>query len=68
MKNVNLELELKTIRDKEKNSDLLLQVKKILLEDEISRTEISNQLSLKNEAINKNALVFDLLKTSFAQK
>lgn len=63
MKNVNLELKLKTIRDKEKNSDLLLQVEKILLEDEISRTEISNTLSLKNEAINKNALVFDLLKT-----
>jgi ABC-type ATPase involved in cell division len=41
MKNVNLELELKTIRDKEKNSDLLLQVEKILLEDEISRNEIS---------------------------
>ena len=44
MKNVNLELELKTIRDKEKNSDLLLLVEKILLEDEISRNEISNQL------------------------
>lgn len=63
MKNVNLELELKTIRDKEKNSDLLLQVEKILLEDEISRNEISNTLSLKNEEATKNALAFDFLKT-----
>jgi len=63
MKNINLELELKTIRDKEKNSDLLLQVEKILLDDEISRNEISNKLSQNNDVSNKNALIFDLLKT-----
>jgi len=63
MKNVNLELELNAIRDKEKNSDLLLQVEKLLIEDEISRNSILNKLSSKNEDSNKNALVFDLLKT-----
>jgi hypothetical protein len=63
MKNVNLELKLKAIRDKEKNSDLLLQVEKILIDDEISRNEILNKLLFKNEDSNKNALVFDLLKT-----
>ena len=63
MKNVNLELELIAIRDKEKNSDLLLQVEKLLIEDEISRNSILNKLSSKNEDSNKNALVFDLLKT-----
>ena len=63
MKNVNLELELIAIRDKEKNSDLLLQVEKILIDDEISRNAILNKLSFKNENSNKNALVFDLLKT-----
>ena len=63
MKNVNLELELNAIRDKEKNSDLLLQVEKLLIEDEISRNSILNKLSFKNEDSNKNALVFDLLKT-----
>jgi hypothetical protein len=63
MKNVDLELELNAIRDKEKNSDLLLQVEKLLIEDEISRNSILNKLSSKNEDSNKNALVFDLLKT-----
>ena len=63
MKNVNLELELNAIRDKEKNSDLLLQVEKLLIDDEISRNSILNKLSSKNEDSNKNALVFDLLKT-----
>lgn len=63
MKNVNLELELIAIRDKEKNSDLLLQVEKVLIDDEISRNAILNKLSFKNENSNKNALVFDLLKT-----
>ncbi|MFZ4670900.1 MAG: hypothetical protein ACOYLT_02685 [Flavobacterium sp.] len=63
MKNVNLELELNAIRDKEKNSDLLLQAEKLLIEDEISKNSILNKLSSKNEDSNKNALVFDLLKT-----
>ena len=63
MKKIDLELKLRSFRDNEKNSDLLLQVEKILNDDENSRTEISNKLSTKNPSKAENALVFDLLKT-----